>query len=148
MQKIRPFLWFDGRALEAARFYVSIFREARLLEEPDDDARSVSFELFGSEYIAFDGGPLFAFTPAISLFVTCATQDEVDTYWRALTEGGEPGRCGWLRDKFGVSWQVIPAALADMLGDPDDEKSSRVMTAMLEMDKLDIAALERAHAGR
>ena len=109
--------------------------------------QSATFELEGQEFIAFNGGPMFTFTPAISLFVRCETQAEIDTYWERLSEGGEKSRCGWLQDKFGVSWQIIPTILGDLLGDDDDAKADRAMEAMLGMTKLDIAALQRAHAG-
>lgn len=154
MQKISPFLWFDKEAEEAAKFYTSIFKNSKIEsvgrygEEGPGEAgtvMSVTFKLEGQEFMALNGGPQFKFTPAISLFVRCETQDEVDYFWGKLTEGGEPVQCGWLTDKFGLSWQIIPNALSEMLNDPDDEKSGRVMQAMLKMVKIDIAELERAY---
>lgn len=144
-QKITPFLWFDGQAEKAARFYVSIFKNSRILST---DAMSATFRLEGQEYIAFNGGPQFKFTPAISLFVSCKTQAEVDYFWRKLSAGGRTQPCGWLKDKFGVSWQVIPSILGDLLGDDDREKAGRALQAMLKMKKLDIAKLKKAHAGK
>jgi predicted 3-demethylubiquinone-9 3-methyltransferase (glyoxalase superfamily) len=141
-QRIKPFLWFDGTAEEAAKFYVSIF--------PGSSIQSVSavvtrFQLGGLDFIALNGGPQFSFTPAVSFFVDCETQDEVDELWAKLSSGGKTGRCGWLEDRYGLSWQIVPTALGEMLGDPDGERSDRVFQAMLEMDKLDIAGLRRAH---
>ena len=144
MKKITPFLWFDGRAGEAARFYVSIFENSKLVRESPMDAE---FVLDGQELLALNGGPQYAFTPAISLFVSCRSQAEIDRLWQALGEGGKPGRCGWLTDKFGLSWQIVPAALGRLLDDPDPAKARRVMDAMLAMTKLDVRGLERAHAG-
>jgi predicted 3-demethylubiquinone-9 3-methyltransferase (glyoxalase superfamily) len=154
MQKIRTFLWFDDKAEEAAKFYVSIFKNSRLGEisrYPEGSpgalagkVMTVSFELDGQELIALNGGPDFRFTEAISLFVNCETQAEVDELWEKLTEGGEESQCGWLKDKYGLSWQIVPAALDRMLADKDPEKAKRVMQAMLGMSKIDIAALERA----
>jgi predicted 3-demethylubiquinone-9 3-methyltransferase (glyoxalase superfamily) len=155
MQKITPFLWFDDRAREAARFYVSIFKNSKILGDDgadgagaaDASVSSARFQLDGQELIAFNGGPHFKFTEAISLFVNCETQDEVDDLWERLSEGGETSRCGWLKDKFGVSWQIVPSVLGEMLSDPDDEKSERAMNAMLGMTKIDIAGLQRAVEG-
>jgi predicted 3-demethylubiquinone-9 3-methyltransferase (glyoxalase superfamily) len=156
MQKIRPFLWFDDKAEEAATFYVSLFKNAKMMDVtrnekdgigPAGTVRSAAFQIDGQEYIAFNGGPHFTFTPAISLFITCETQQEVDELWEKLSEGGEKSRCGWLKDKYGLSWQVIPSKLTELLDDEDDEKSGRVMEAMLKMDKIDIAALQRAYDG-
>jgi predicted 3-demethylubiquinone-9 3-methyltransferase (glyoxalase superfamily) len=154
IQKITPFLWFDASAQEAARFYVSIFKNSKILSADDaDDAAangrvsSVRFQLDGQELIAFNGGPHFKFTEAISLFVNCESQAEVDELWEKLSEGGTPGRCGWLKDKFGLSWQIIPTVLGRMLNDPDDDKSERAMNAMLGMSKIDIAGLQRAFDG-
>ena len=154
MQKITPFLWFDDRAHDAARFYVSIFKNSKILSDDgaDDEAAdgrvsSVRFQLDGQELIAFNGGPHFKFTEAISLFVNCETQAEVDELWERLSDGGETSRCGWLKDKFGLSWQIIPTVLGEMLNDPDDEKSERAMSAMLTMTKIDIAGLQRAVDG-
>ena len=144
MQKITPFLWFDSKAEEAARFYVSLFKNSKIL---DASRMTVTFELDGQRLIALNGGPHYSLTPAISLFVNCETQQEVDELWEKLSEGGEKSRCGWLKDKYGLSWQIIPAALRELMGDKDPEKSKRVMQAMLKMSKIDIGALKRAHAG-
>ena len=145
MNKITPFLWFDGRAEEAARFYTSIFKNSKI---DGVSTMSVTFYLEGQKFIALNGGPQFPFTEAISLFVDCATQEEVDELWEKLTAGGEPGRCGWLKDKFGLSWQIIPSILGEMLQDEDDAKSDRVMQTMLQMGKIDINALTQAYEGR
>lgn len=145
MPKITPFLWFDGRAEEAAGFYTSIFKNSKI---ENVSAMSATFYLDGQKFMALNGGPQFTFTEAISFFVNCDTQDEVDELWEKLSAGGEPGRCGWLKDKFGLSWQIIPSVLGDMLQDEDEEKSQRVMTAMLQMGKLDIDGLTRAYEGR
>ena len=144
MNTITPFLWFDGRAEEAARFYTSIFKNSRI---DSLSPMSATFHLDGQKFIALNGGPQFKFTEAISFFVDCRTQDEVDDLWEKLSAGGEPGRCGWLKDKFGVSWQIVPSVLGDMLQDEDEEKLQRVMQAMLQMDKLDIARLQQAYEG-
>ena len=154
MAKIHPFLWFDDQAEEAASFYVSIFKNSSILDvsrygegapRPAGSAMSVSFVLDGLELQALNGGPQFTFTEAISLFVTAETQDEVDDLWEKLTSGGgEPGQCGWLKDRYGLSWQIVPPVLFELLGDPDPDRSSRVMQAMLGMGKLDIAALRAA----
>lgn len=141
MQKITPFLWFDDQAVEAAKFYVSIFKDAKIIDEIDDDASSVSFELDGQQYIAFNGGPYFKFTPAISLYVDCTDQAEVDYYWDKLTDGGEESQCGWLIDKYGISWQIVPSILSELLNHPDPIKAQKAMDAMLQMKKLDIAKL-------
>ena len=157
MQKIRPFLWFDDQAEEAANFYVSVFKNAKILRDDQyrDDTHgelgtvmTVSFEIEGQEFIALNGGPHYTLTPAISFFVNCETQAEVDELWEKLSEGGKKSQCGWLEDKFGVSWQIIPTALGELMSDPDDEKSGRVMKAMLEMTKIDIEGLQRAYDGR
>jgi len=154
MQKISPFLWFNDQAEEAANFYVSIFKNSAILGVsrygegapcPAGTAMSVSFVLDGLQFTALNGGPQFTFTEAISLFVTAETQDEVDDLWEQLTTGGEPGQCGWLKDKYGLSWQIVPPVLFELLGDPDPDKSSRVMQAMLGMSKLDIAGLRAAY---
>ena len=160
--KIAPCLWFDDRAEEAARFYVGIFKNSRILQisryseaghevhgRPPGSVMGVSFELNGQPFSALNGGPLFTFSEAISFQVQCETQEEVDYYWSRLSAGGDPGaqQCGWLKDQFGLSWQVVPTVLFRMLQDSDPDKSKRAMTAMLQMTKLDIAALERAHAG-
>jgi predicted 3-demethylubiquinone-9 3-methyltransferase (glyoxalase superfamily) len=154
MQKITPFLWFDGKAEEAMEFYTSTFKNSRVISVtrygdagpgPKGSVMSATFELLGREFIALNGGPHFSFTPAISFYVTCKTQQEVDELWQKLVAGGEPQRCGWLTDRFGVSWQIIPTVLGEMLQDKDAEKSSRVMKAMLTMVKLDIAGLQQAY---
>ena len=157
MQKITPFLWFDGKAEEAANFYTSIFKNSKVGRirrygeagpGAKGSAMSATFELEGQEFIALNGGPQFTFSPAISFFVNCETQEEVDEFWDKLSEGGKKNRCGWLQDKFGVSWQIVPTALGKLLGDPDPEKSSRVMKAMLQMEKLDIRGLQEAYEGK
>lgn len=154
MQKIVPFLWFDGQAEEAANFYVSIFKNAKLGvvrrygdagPGPKGAAMSVEFDLFGQHFIALNGGPQFKFTPAISMFVNCETQEEVDDLWEKLSAGGRKDRCGWLQDKFGLSWQIIPTALGKLMSDPDPEKSQRVMQTMLQMTKIEISGLQRAY---
>ena len=148
MPKITPFLWFDTQAEEAMNFYVSIFKNTKAgrIMRAAGRVMSVSFELEGQSFIALNGGPTYQFTPAISLFVDCETQEEVDDLWRKLCAGGNPGRCGWLTDKFGLSWQIIPKGLGEMLSDPDPARSQRVMQAMLKMDKIDIGGLKRAYA--
>lgn len=145
MNKITPFLWFDGRAEEAARFYTSIFNNSRI---DSLSPISTTFHLDGQQFIALNGGPQFTFTEAISFFVDCRTQEEVDELWEKLSAGGEPGRCGWLKDKFGLSWQIIPSVLGDMLQDEDEEKSARVMQAMLQMGRIDIQRLRQAYEHR
>jgi len=144
MQKIRTFLWFDDRAEEAARFYVSVFKNSKI---QNVSPMVVTFVLEGVEFMALNGGPQFAFTPAISLFVDCEGQAEVDALWAKLLEGGEASQCGWLTDKFGLSWQIIPRQLGELMGDDDEEKSGRVLHAMLGMAKIDVAALQRAYDG-
>jgi len=154
MSAITPFLWFDDQAEEAAEFYVSVFPGSRIVEvqrygsagpRPEGMVMTVSFELDGQRFVALNGGSQFRFSEAVSFVVDCETQDDVDGYWEALTsDGGEPGPCGWLRDRFGLSWQIVPTALPRLLGDADREKSQRVMAAMLEMGKIEIAELERA----
>jgi predicted 3-demethylubiquinone-9 3-methyltransferase (glyoxalase superfamily) len=153
-QKITPFLWFDGQAEEAMSFYTSIFKNSRKGTitrygasgpGPQGTVMSATFELEGQEFIALNGGPVFTFSPAISFFVNCETQEEVDELWTKLAAGGETQRCGWLKDKFGVSWQVIPRILGELLHDPDPAKSARVMNAMLQMDKINIKRLEQAY---
>jgi predicted 3-demethylubiquinone-9 3-methyltransferase (glyoxalase superfamily) len=157
MQKITPFLWFDGKAEEAANFYASTFRNARVIgltrygdagPGPKGSVMIATFEIDDQKFIALNGGPQFSFTPAISFVVNCETQAEVDEYWEKLSAGGEPNRCGWLSDKYGVSWQIVPTALPRLLGDPDPAKAARVMQAMLQMTKIEIAGLERAYEGR
>jgi len=149
MPKITPFLWFDTQAEEAMNFYVSTFKNSKAgrITRSRGSVMSVAFELEGQHFIALNGGPTYQFTPAISLFVDCETQEEVDDLWRKLCDGGKPGRCGWLTDKFGLSWQVIPKGLGEMLSDPDPARAQRVMKAMLQMDKIDIGGLQRAYAG-
>ena len=143
MHRITPFLWFDGTAEEAMNFYVSVFPNSRVLSV---SLMTVSFELEGQRFYGLNGGPAFRFTEAVSFFVDCETQEEVDTYWSRLTAGGgQPGQCGWLKDRFGLSWQIIPKALGRLLGDRDRAKAGRVMQAMLTMGKIDIAGLERAY---
>ncbi|MDO8356690.1 MAG: VOC family protein [Nitrospirota bacterium] len=142
MPTITPFLWFDGRAEEAARFYTSIFKDSKI---DSVSKMSATFHLNGQQFIALNGGPQFPFTEAISFFVDCQTQEEVDELWETLSAGGEPRRCGWLKDKFGVSWQIIPSILGELLQDEDDAKSDRVMRAMLQMDKIDIQGLQQAY---
>lgn len=156
MQKITPFLWFDGKAEEAMNFYTSIFADSKIESVtrygeggpgPKGAVMSGTFQLNGQTFMALNGGPQFTFSPAVSFFVNCETQEEIDELWEKLSEGGEPGRCGWLTDKFGLSWQIIPKILGELLQDKDAEKSARVMQAMLQMDKLDIEALKRAYEG-
>ena len=147
MQKITPFLWFDGKVEEALNFYTAIFRNSRVghvTRGPDGGVVSATFELEGQEFKALNGGPMFKFSPAISFFITCETQDEVDDLWAKLSAGGETQQCGWLKDPFGESWQVIPSILGPLLQDKDAEKSKRVMQAMLKMNKLDIKLLKQA----
>ena len=160
-QRIRPFLWFDSQAEDAARFYTGIFKNSRIVtitrygkagfevhHRPAGSVMTVEFELDGQTFTALNGGPVFTFNEAVSLEVHCETQEEVDYYWEKLTAGGDPKaqQCGWLKDKFGVSWQIVPKALPQLLRDPDREKSQRVMKAMLGMKKIEIDELERAAA--
>lgn len=160
MQGIRPCLWFDSQAEEAAQFYVSVFGDAEVLGvthygksaaeasgQPEGSVLTVLFRLGGQELMALNGGPVFQFTPAVSLMVGCESQQEIDRLWAALSEGGEPGQCGWLTDRYGVSWQIVPSALSEMLAEGDAEKSERLMKALLEMTKLDAATLRRAYDG-
>jgi predicted 3-demethylubiquinone-9 3-methyltransferase (glyoxalase superfamily) len=156
MQKITPFLWFDNQAEEAAKFYTSIFSNSKIVggarygEEgpgPQGTVMTVAFELDGQPFVALNGGPLFKFTEAISFVVNCETQEEIDRFWDRLSAGGEVQQCGWLKDKYGVSWQIVPTVLGQFLQDKDPEKSKRVMQAMLQMIKLDIKALRQAYAG-
>jgi len=157
-QKITPFLWFDDKAEEAAKFYTSIFKNSEIgkMTRYDEEAAgptgrpagsvmTIEFELEGQEFVALNGGPMFKFTEAISFVVNCETQEEVDYFWSKLSAGGEESRCGWLRDKFGLSWQVVPTVLIDMLHDKDSEKSERVMKAMLQMQKINIEKLKAAY---
>ena len=149
MKKITPFLWFDTQAEEAMNFYVSVFKNSKVLgvtSGPNGIASSVSFELEGQEFIAFNAGPEFKFNESISFFVDCKNQEEVDDLWNKLiSDGGEESMCGWLKDKYGLSWQIIPSALGEMLGDKDPEKAGRVMQAMLKMNKIDIKGLKDAY---
>jgi len=154
MQKITPFLWFNDNAEEAVNFYASVFKDSKIMNMvrygeagpgPKGQVMTASFQLNGQDFIALNGGPLFKFTEAISFVVNCLTQEEVDEYWDKLSKGGEKSRCGWLKDKFGLSWQVVPTILSKLLGDKDAEKSKRVMSAMMQMDKIDIAKLEQAY---
>lgn len=156
MQKITPFLWFDSEAEEAAQFYTTVFPDAKIVDVSRysdagpgaaDEVLNISFELFGLTYVALNGGPAFSFNEAISFQVDCADQDEVDYFWDALSEGGEPGQCAWLKDRYGVSWQIVPRALPALIGDPDPARFQRAIQAMLGMTKIDIAALERAADG-
>jgi len=151
MQKVTPFLWYDGKAEEAMTFYVSLFENARIvaLHRAGDGGPVMSgtFEIDGAQYHAFNGGPMFTFSPAVSMFVNCETQAEVDALWDRLLEGGEAQRCGWLKDRYGLSWQIIPSNLARRLGDKDPVKAKRVRDAMMQMIKLDMAGIEKAYAG-
>jgi predicted 3-demethylubiquinone-9 3-methyltransferase (glyoxalase superfamily) len=153
MQKITTCLWFDTQAEEAANFYISVFKNSRIVHvshygeagpRPAGMVMTVDFELDGQELVALNGGPEFAFTEAVSLQVNCESQAEVDRYWSVLSEGGEEGPCGWLKDRYGLSWQIVPVALIELISDPDTAKAQRVMAAMLQMKKIDIAALEAA----
>ncbi len=160
MQKITPYLWFDNQAEEAMKFYTSIFKNSKIVSihrYPDEALHEQmkgmegkvihgEFELAGQRFMALDGGPLFKFTEAVSLYVECGSQEEVDYFWEKLTAGGgEESMCGWLKDKYGLSWQIVPAVLGELLSDPDPQKSQRVMAAMLQMQKLDIAQLKQAY---
>jgi predicted 3-demethylubiquinone-9 3-methyltransferase (glyoxalase superfamily) len=148
MQKIVPFLWFDGKAEEAAKFYVSIFKNAKVMSVtpgPDGTAMAVTFQLEGQTFYALNGGPKYKFTPAISLYVDCETQAEVDELWNKLSAGGREDQCGWLQDRYGLSWQIIPTALPRLLGDKDPKKANAAMQAMLRMQKIDIKELQQAH---
>jgi predicted 3-demethylubiquinone-9 3-methyltransferase (glyoxalase superfamily) len=154
IQKITPFLWFDHQAEEAAGFYTSIFPNSKIIRVvrygnagpgPPGSAMTVEFQLEGQSFIALNGGPHFKFTEAISFVVHCQTQDELDSYWEKLSAGGVQVQCGWLKDKFGLSWQIVPIALSELLSDPDPEKSQRVMKALMTMKKLDIRALKQAY---
>jgi predicted 3-demethylubiquinone-9 3-methyltransferase (glyoxalase superfamily) len=150
-KKITTFLTFDGQAEEAVAFYTSIFEGSRILSTTQHEGKllTATFELAGQEFMALNGGPSFSFSQGISLFVDCEAQEEVDDLWEKLTAGGgEPGPCGWLTDRFGVSWQIIPRALGELLGDEDREKAQRVMQAMLQMSKIEIAELRRAYEGQ
>jgi predicted 3-demethylubiquinone-9 3-methyltransferase (glyoxalase superfamily) len=154
MQKIVPFLWYDGKAEEAMNLYVSIFKNSKIVSVtrygkggpgPEGTVMSATFQLEGQEFYALNGGPMFTFSPAISLFVNCETQQEVDELWEKLSEGGEKQRCGWLKDKYGLSWQIIPTVLGKLLQDKNAGKAQGVMQAMLQMDKIDIGRLKQAY---
>jgi predicted 3-demethylubiquinone-9 3-methyltransferase (glyoxalase superfamily) len=156
MQKITPFLWFDSNAEEATNFYVSVFKNSRILNiarygdagpRPKGTVMTVNFQLEGQDFMALNGGPHYTFSPALSFFVSCATQAEVDELWEKLTAGGSDVQCGWLRDRFGVSWQIIPRALMELIQDKDPAKSQRVFKAMIGMIKIDIEGLQRAYRG-
>jgi len=156
-QKIKTFLWFDKEAEEAAKLYTSIFKNSRITTVsrygdagpgPKGSVMTVAFELEGQEFLALNGGPQFRFTEAISLLVTCDSQQEIDELWTKLSAGGEEGQCGWLKDRFGLSWQIVPSVLPQLLQDPDAARSARVMQAMLQMKKMDVARLERARLGQ
>jgi predicted 3-demethylubiquinone-9 3-methyltransferase (glyoxalase superfamily) len=155
MSKITPCLWFDTEGEEAARFYTSVFPNSRIVDiahygsagpRPEGTVMAVSFELDGQKFVALNGGPQFTFSEAISFQVDCESQEEVDAFWSKLSAGGEEGPCGWLKDKFGLSWQIVPTRLVELLGDPDREKSQRAMGAMLKMKKIQIDEVERAAA--
>jgi predicted 3-demethylubiquinone-9 3-methyltransferase (glyoxalase superfamily) len=150
MQKITPCLWYDGQAEEAARFYTGIFKNSKIKKVAHSQGRvlTVQFTLDGQEFLALNGGPEYKFTAAISFIVNCKTQKEVDRMWKKLSEGGQEVHCGWVTDKFGVSWQVVPTILGKLMSDPDPARSGRVMQALLKMEKLDIKGLKRAYAGR
>jgi predicted 3-demethylubiquinone-9 3-methyltransferase (glyoxalase superfamily) len=163
IQKITPFLWFDNQAEEAASFYTSIFKNSRIVSiarygeegaeasgRPTGTVMTIAFRLDGQEFVALNGGPIFKFTEAISFVVNCESQDEVDRYWEKLSAGGDPKaqQCGWLKDKYGLSWQIVPTVLITLLNDPDPERSRRVMKAMLQMKKIDIATLKKAADGQ
>ncbi len=150
MPSITPFLWFDTQAEEAMKFYLSIFKNGKVLDIRRSNGKvfTVTFELQGQKIMALNAGPIFKFNEAISLFVDCETQEEVDELWEKLSAGGEKGRCGWLKDKYGLWWQIIPKALGKLMSDPDPEKSQAVMQAMLKMDKIVIADLQKAHEGK
>ena len=157
MQKITPFLWFDSNAEEAMNFYTSIFKNSKIGQVrrygesgpgPKGSVMTATFQIEGQEFMALNGGPTFKFTPAISFFVNCETQQEVDELWEKLSAGGETMQCGWLTDKFGVSWQIIPKALGELMGDKDPQKAQRVMQAMMKMVKIDVAGLKTAYEGK
>jgi len=161
MQKITPCLWFDGKAEEAAKFYTSIFKKSRIKAIarygdagaaasgiPKGTAMTVSFQIFGQDFLGLNGGPLFKFSPAISFIVNCKTQKEVDEYWEKLSKGGKKNRCGWLDDKFGVSWQIVPTILGELMKSKDSKKAERVMQALPKMDKLNIKELKAAYANK
>jgi len=159
-RKITPFLWFDDHAEEATKFYVSLFKNSKVLKvtryteagkevhgRPPGSAMTVEFQLEGQRFIALNGGPHFKFTEAISFSVNCKTQEEVDRFWRKLSKGGEEGPCGWLKDRYGLSWQITPTILGELLGDKDTKRAGRVMNAMLKMKKINVGALKKAYKG-
>ena len=161
MQKINPFLWFDDKAEEAANFYVSLFKNSKIDDvtrydeagakaagRPKGSAMVIDFQLEGQEFVALNGGPHFKFTEAVSFVVNCETQQEVDEFWEKLSDGGEESQCGWLKDKYGLSWQIVPTVLTEMLKDKDPVKAKRVMEAMLRMKKIDIRTLKQAYEGQ
>ena len=161
MQKITPFLWYDDKAEEAANFYVSIFKNSKIggitrydeegskaAGRPKGTVMTIEFQLDGQDFVALNGGPHFKFTEAVSFVVNCETQEEVDEFWKKLSEGGDEVQCGWLKDKYGLSWQVVPTALPEMLQDKDPAKAQRVMKAMLQMKKIDIKTLKQAYEGQ
>lgn len=157
MQKISPFLWFDNQAEEAVTFYTSIFKHSKIGRVlrygasgpgPKGSVMTASFQIEGQEFVALNGGPMFKFTEAVSFVVNCETQAEIDHHWDRLLEGGTPQQCGWLKDRFGLSWQVVPTAMVDMMQDPDGAKVQRVMEAMMRMVKIDLPTLQRAYDGR
>ncbi|MEP6768354.1 MAG: VOC family protein [Acidobacteriota bacterium] len=154
MQKITPFLWFDDKAEEAANFYASLFEDSKIVgisrygdagPGPKGSAMTVQFELAGQEFVALNGGPQFPFTEAVSFVVSCKSQSEIDKFWDALSEGGKPSQCGWLKDRYGLSWQIVPTRLGELFRDKNPKKSAAVMKAMLPMKKIDIATLEGAY---
>jgi predicted 3-demethylubiquinone-9 3-methyltransferase (glyoxalase superfamily) len=158
MQRISPFLWFDDKAEEAAKFYTSIFKNSKIINvarygdagaqvsgRPKGSVMTVAFQLDGQEFIALNGGPQFKFTEAVSFVVNCQTQEELDEYWKKLSDGGQEVQCGWLKDKYGLSWQLVPTVLEQLMSDPDPKKTERVMRAMLQMKKLDIKGLKQAY---
>ena len=156
MQKITPFLWFDQEAEEAANFYVSVFKNSKVVSVarygdtgpgPKGSVMTVEFELDGERFVGLNGGPNFKFTEAVSFVVNCASQEEVDHFWEKLSEGGKESQCGWLKDKYGLSWQIVPTILVELLQDKDREKAQRVMQAMMKMVKIDIETLKRAYEG-
>jgi predicted 3-demethylubiquinone-9 3-methyltransferase (glyoxalase superfamily) len=161
MQRITPFLWFDGQAEEAARFYVSVFKNSKIEDvvrygeagaevsgREKGTVMTIAFELDGRKFVALNCGPVFKFTEAVSFVVNCETQQEIDEFWEKLSADGEKGRCGWLKDKFGVSWQIVPAVLGEMMLDKDPRKSEKVMKAILQMDKLDLQILRSAYLAK
>ena len=161
MRKITPCLWFDDKAEEAAKFYVSIFKNSKIGNitrygeeganvsgRPEGTVMTVTFELDGQEFMALNGGPHFTFNEAVSFIVNCKSQEEIDELWEQLSESGEKGRCGWLKDKYGLSWQIVPTVVGEMMQDKDPEKTNRVMTSILQMDKIDIKRLQQAYAGQ